>query len=114
MLFDDAVSTALSRALDGTALRQRVSADNIANVMTPGFQARRVDFEQALSSAMRAGRPSTAEATVRTTADASREDGNNVQLEDETASLMQSGLQYQAVAQAVTFKHNLLKSALRG
>lgn len=113
MLFDDTVTTALSRALDGTALRQRVTADNIANVMTPGFQARRVAFEQALASALSSGRPGEAQASVTTSEAASREDGNNVVLEDETSSLMQTGLQYQALAQAVSFKHSLLRTAVR-
>ncbi len=114
MLFDDTVTTALSRALDGTSLRQRVTADNIANVMTPGFSARRVEFEQALSSAMRGGRPQDVRASVTTSTAAAREDGNNVVLEDETAEMMRSGLQYQALAQAVSFKHSVLRSAIRG
>ena len=114
MMFDDAVSTALGRALDGTALRQRVSADNIANVMTPGFQARRVGFEQQLAAAIRDGRPGDARAVIETTTTDSREDGNNVVLEEETSSLMQSGLQFQALAQAVSFKHSLLRTAVKG
>ena len=113
-LFDDGVSLALGRALDGVALRQRVSADNIANVMTPGFQARRVEFEQALSGAVAAGDPAAAEITTTGTGAQPREDGNNVQLETETSSMMRSGLQFQALAQAVTFKHNVLRSAIRG
>ena len=35
-------------ALDALSLRQRVIADNIANVNTPGFLAGRVQFEDAL------------------------------------------------------------------
>ena len=112
MLFDDATSIALRRALDGTALRQRVTADNIANVMTPGFAARRVAFEGALSEALRDGRPSAAQASISTSNDPARLDGNNVVLENETTALMRSGMQYQALAQAMTFKHTLMKTAL--
>ena len=114
MLFDDATTAALGRALDATALRQRVTADNIANVMTPGFTARRVAFESALAEAVRSGRPDTAQASITHTSAPGREDGNNVVLEEEMGSLMRSGLQFQAVAQAVTFKHSLLRTALRG
>lgn len=114
MLFDDTVTSALSRALDGTALRQRVTAENIANVMTPGYQARRVDFEAALASALEGGRVDDVSPSVTTSAAAAREDGNNVVLEEETSSLMRSGLQYQALAQAVSFKQGLLRAAVRG
>ncbi len=114
MLFDDGVSLALHRALDGVALRQRVSADNVANVMTPGFTARKVAFEDALAGAVAAGDPELAEPTVTTTGAQAREDGNNVELEVETASLMRSGLQFQALAQAVSFKHSLLRTAIKG
>ena len=48
-LITDPTSTALHAALSGLAMRQRVTADNIANVNTPGFLAGRTDFESALS-----------------------------------------------------------------
>jgi flagellar basal-body rod protein FlgB len=51
----DAVSNVLNSALDGISLRQNVIADNIANVDTPGFRARSVDFESSLKSAIARG-----------------------------------------------------------
>ena len=48
----DPVSSVLHSALDGLALRQRVIADNIANVDTPEFRATSVDFESSLRSAI--------------------------------------------------------------
>lgn len=113
-MFDDGVSLALGRALDGVALRQRVSADNVANVMTPGFTAQKVEFEQALAGAVAAGDPEQATATVTGTGAQARADGNNVELEVETTNLMRSGLQFQALAQAVSFKHSLLRTAIKG
>ena len=43
-MFDNVTTTSLTSALDNLALRQRVTADNIANIETPNFhaQARRV------------------------------------------------------------------------
>src|SRR3954453_8528696 len=43
----DVTSTALHAALTGLAERSRFTADNIANVNTPGFLAGRTDFESA-------------------------------------------------------------------
>ena len=113
-MFDDGVTLALGRALDAVALRQRVNANNIANVMTPGFRAQKVEFERALAGAVASGDPSAASATVLETGASPREDGNNVELEVEQGSLLRSGLQYQAVAQAVSFKDALLRTAIKG
>ena len=113
-MFDDGVTLALGRALDAVALRQRVNANNIANVMTPGFRAQKVEFERALAGAVADGDPAAASAIVLGTGAAAREDGNNVELEVEQGSLLRSGLQFQAVAQAVTFKDALLRTAIKG
>ncbi len=113
-MFDDGVTLALGRSLDAVALRQRVNANNIANVMTPGFRASKVEFEQALAGAVASGDPSAASPTVLATGATPREDGNNVELEGEQGSLLRSGLQYQAVAQAVSFKDALLRTAIKG
>ncbi|MET0853053.1 MAG: flagellar basal body protein, partial [Microterricola sp.] len=49
-MFDSVSLSALSSALDGLAMRQRTIADNIANVNTPGYHAKRVAFEGALAA----------------------------------------------------------------
>ena len=51
----DVVASTLSTALDGLSLRQRVTADNISNIDTPGFTAATVDFESSLRSALADG-----------------------------------------------------------
>ncbi len=57
----DPVAAALGSALDGLALRQRVIADNIANMDTPGFIASTVDFEGSLRAALADGTMSSRE-----------------------------------------------------
>ncbi|GGY28813.1 flagellar basal body rod protein FlgB [Paludibacterium paludis] len=42
------ISGIVMTALDGLALRQQVIAENIANMNTPGYTPRAVDFEAAL------------------------------------------------------------------
>src|ERR1700712_1283263 len=46
----DATMTALHAALTGLQQRSEVTADNIANIDTPGYLAGRVDFESTLRS----------------------------------------------------------------
>jgi len=113
-LFTDPVQSAVERALDGTALRQRVTADNIANAMTPGYRAQRVRFEAALGRALDAGRPEAAVVQVHDSGAVARLDGNNVAMEDEVVDQVKTGLQYQALVEAASHKLGLLRIAIEG
>ena len=113
-MFTDTVQSGVERALDAVAMRQRVTADNIANAMTPGYGAQRVDFEASLSAAMRSGEPEHAPVTVRGTGDAGRLDRNNVNLEQELQKEMRTGLQYQSLVEAANHKLGLLRTAIGG
>ena len=113
-LFTDGVQRGIETALHGVAMRQRATADNLANAMTPGYTAKRVDFEDSLSSAMAAGRPERAAITVRASTDARKLDGNNVALEQEVTEQQRSGLQYQALVEAANHKLGLLRAAIEG
>ncbi|MCW2599387.1 MAG: flagellar basal-body rod protein FlgB [Frankiales bacterium] len=113
-LFTDSVQSALERAMDGVALRQRVSAQNIANVMTPKYQAQQVSFESNLSAALAGGSdPASASLDVTGTGAVSDASGNNVDLATESTSLMKSGLQYDALVQATNYRLSVLRTALR-
>jgi flagellar basal-body rod protein FlgB len=114
-LFTDPVQGALERALDGVSLRQRISAQNVANAMTPGYQAQRVDFESALTTALDGGGdPSQVSFSITGTGAADNENGNNVELETEQTSLLKDGLQYDALVAATSYRLNVLRSAVRG
>ena len=64
-VFDDVASQSLRVALSGLAMRQRVTANNIANIQTPGFHAGKVKFEGALQSALANGSaPDSVQPTV--------------------------------------------------
>jgi flagellar basal-body rod protein FlgB len=112
-LFTDGVQSALERAMDGVMLRQRVAAQNIANVMTPGYQASRVSFEANLAQALQAGGdPGDAALDVVPTGEESDARGNNVDLVGENTALMRSGLQYEALVQAANYRFTVLHKAL--
>jgi flagellar basal-body rod protein FlgB len=113
-LFTDGVQSALERAMDGVALRQRVSAQNIANVMTPGYRAQQVTFENDLASALRLGDdPARAALSVSDAGGDADANGNSVDLATESAGLMKSGLQYEALVQATNYRLSILRTALR-
>jgi flagellar basal-body rod protein FlgB len=110
----DVTSSALKAALDGLAQRQRVTADNIANVNTPGFLAGRVDFESSLRGALTSGEsPSSAQALVARSLEPTNTNGNNVNLDSETVIATETGLRYQLALNALDGKYNSLRTALR-
>ena len=106
----------LKSALDGLMSRQRAIADNIANIQTPGFLARRVDFESKLQQAVSDGDTGEARAagnvTVSRSLEGTREDGNNVNLDDETVLAYQTNLRYQTTVQAMNAKFQMLRTAM--
>jgi flagellar basal-body rod protein FlgB len=108
----DVTMVALRSALNGLSLRQRVIADNIANIQTPGFRAGRVEFENALASAVGDGSGDVT-ASVGKSLEPTRLDGNNVNLDHETLANVDTGLRYQLMLRAVDSKFSLLRDSLR-
>jgi len=113
-LVTDTTMTALHTALSGLAQRQRVTADNIANVNTPGFLAGRTDFESALKAQLGSGEaPTVSGGTTARSLEPTNTNGNNVNLDEEEVISAQTGLRYQLALNALDGKYSLLRSALR-
>jgi flagellar basal-body rod protein FlgB len=111
-VFDSVSSVALSSALDGLALRQRTIANNIANVNTPNYHAKRVSFEDALAKSVAAG-DGRASATTGTSLEPTRLNGNNVNLDTETLSNIDTVLRFQFASQAAGGQFNSVRTAMR-
>ena len=109
----DAVQGVLHTALNGISLRQNVIADNIANVDTPDFRARSVDFESSLKDAVDRGGVDRrgVEIDVTATQTPVGTNGNNVDLRKETMAAMQSVFQYQIVSRSVSDRLETLRTA---
>jgi flagellar basal-body rod protein FlgB len=110
----DTTQTGLERALTGAALRQQAIASNIANVNTPGYQRKDVDFQSALASAW-GDQSAVSDVRAGITTDAStalRADGNGVDIDVESAAEAKNGAQYQAVAQVIKARISILQSAI--
>jgi flagellar basal-body rod protein FlgB len=114
----DVTSAVLERGLAGEAARQRVAADNLANVNTPGYRPRQVIFEDQLREAVRqqdaSGNAERVErvqpATVPDGSGALRGDGNGVDLESEMVRLSESELHYAALLKLMSRKLAMIKS----
>ena len=111
-MFDSVSYVAANSALDGLALRQRVIADNIANINTPGYLAKRVSFEAALADAVQDG-SGAATPEVAPSLEPTRMNGNNVNLDAETLLNIDTNLRYQLATQIVDGKFSSLRVAMR-
>jgi flagellar basal-body rod protein FlgB len=111
-VFDDLTTSALQVAAAGLSARQRAIADNISNINTPDYLAKRVSFEASLKSAITAGDPAAASITTQTSLEPTELNGNNVNLDEETVSITDTGLKYQTDIEALTAKYQLLKTSI--
>ncbi len=104
-LFGDRVLPVLGKAMDVYSLRHRVMADNIANANTPGFKRSYVPFESELRELVEEGDAEKVDAMeLRVRVDdmtQAREDGNNVDMEQEMAEMAKNSLLYSATASMV-------------
>ena len=115
MLNDISIS-ALHSALTGLSARQRAVSDDIANVNTPFFRARRVEFEGDLKRALETGESPTSSVVpqVALTDDPAGLTGNNVDLEAETLIGVETQMRYELALRATGDRFNLVRSAIKG
>lgn len=126
-LFDETL-TRVERSLDVRLQRHEVLAGNIANIDTPGFRPRDVDWLTAMGAAMEgggdmartdgshmnvdgstgAGGPARIIDALGTTPSI---DGNMVDLDRTMASLAENAMQYNAATKAATKKLGILRYA---
>jgi flagellar basal-body rod protein FlgB len=110
----DSVTNALHVAINGLDARQRTQASNIANLETPGYHARKVDFEDSLRSALEHGDPTKAAISTGESLAATRLNGNNVDVDFEILGSSETVLRQRLVIQALNNKYTLLRTAISG
>lgn len=113
-MIDDVASLTLQQALSGLGIRQQVTANNIANIETPGFTAQNVDFESSLASAVAGGDPTTAAISTTASTDPAGVNGNNVSLNEQVVTATKTGLQEQLLSNALTAQYGLISTVLKG
>ncbi|MGE5405824.1 MAG: flagellar basal body rod protein FlgB [Candidatus Saccharibacteria bacterium] len=126
---------AMQKALEGSALRQKVIANNLANVDTPGYKSLDVSFEDELKKAMSSAPGSSLQLTntnprhfqingqpanldtfkpeVKELKDFSlRNDKNNVDIDRENANLAKNELYYDSVLRSLNDEFRVLRMAV--
>jgi flagellar basal-body rod protein FlgB len=114
----------LNKAAQASWKRNEVLTDNIANVDTPGYKRKDVQFESYLQSALIGddsldNRVAEADlnslnATVYTdhSSLSYRLDGNNVDIDTESANLAENQIRYDALLESMTQEFNRIKAVL--
>jgi flagellar basal-body rod protein FlgB len=104
----------LGRALDLHGARHEVINENLANVHTPGYRARDVDFADALRAAFAPDEPSS-DATPEPAVDPTTQvkaDGNSVDLDVETTRLAENAFRMVALSRIVAKKYAGIKETI--
>lgn len=127
----DKTTNGLASAINFRNLRQNLITSNIANAETPGYKAKKLDFESALSRALDIeglrqnaandpghfasgkGAVSRVRADVYDNPDVNMSnDGNTVDMEREMASLNENTIMYKAALELINKKLGALKYAV--
>lgn len=131
-IIEDRSMAVLRKSLDLRAQKQQVIAGNIANAETPGYEARKMSFEEDLRKAIESpqveGRTShprhfpigtSGIAAVQGTITKVRDDnplgdGNTVSVDDEMFEMAENQLLYEAGTQMLKKKLSMLKLVAGG
>jgi flagellar basal-body rod protein FlgB len=114
MIVSDPTMRALHASLTGLNMRRQAAEDNIANVETAGYTAKRVDFEDSLRNAIGRGEPADVEMNVSRSLAPTRMNGNNVAIDEELVGLTETALRHQLVVEAMNSKFRLLRTSIVG
>lgn len=110
MTQDRKVYELMKRSLDASSLRSKVIANNIANINTKGYKKYSVSFEETLNKSIdyidmkisderhiKAGAESGEISIEQDITSSMREDGNNVDIDNEMANQAANTLMYNAM-----------------
>lgn len=112
-----------------TSAAQKLTAANIANVSTPGYRSKAIDFKKEMQSALNKSRmslqvtnkhhipPADRPKSIKAITDRnnSNKSGlNNVDIDKEMASLAENQILYVFGTKMLTRKFNALKTVIRG
>ena len=110
---DSAQVDLLQRYLDLTVKRQSLITGNIANVDTPGYRTKDIDFQGELARAVQSGPDGMTEPFVREVPGlVTRPDGNNVSVDRESLLLSEVQLQFGTAEQLIKSEFKSLRLAI--
>lgn len=120
----DRVAQSLEAYLDLLTTRQKLVASNIANLDTPGYRTRDIDFQAELRTALgrvQSGHAATDGAIPAGSAAAAKEveglavknDGNNVQLDRESRLLAENAMRFELASALLASRFRNIRLAIK-
>jgi flagellar basal-body rod protein FlgB len=103
----DGIAGGLERYMDLLSARQKLVAANIANVDTPGYKTRDIDFQFEYMSQLPGGKANVIEAPGLTV----KNDGNNVDMDREARLLSENAMRFNLASNLIRAQFRVLKSA---
>jgi flagellar basal-body rod protein FlgB len=97
-----------------TNQRQQMIVSNMANVDTPGYHTKDMDFQGAMQQVVDQGNVRMQPASREVEGLPERPDGNNVNIDRESLLLSQTQLQYQMGVQLIKAEFHKLLTAIKG
>lgn len=118
IVYDDS-NLITNKMLECSMQKQSVIANNLANLETPGYVRRILDFEKTLAAMVKSGNIkeiSNLEPKVIHDPESGpgRLDGNNVSKTDELNEMMQNSILYGLLTKAYSTKMSILRAAITG
>jgi flagellar basal-body rod protein FlgB len=95
--------------MDLLSARQKLVASNIANVDTPGYKTRDIDFQFEFMSLVHGAAPNVAEAPGLVT----KNDGNNVSMDREARLLAENALRFNLASSLMKAQLKMVNSAIQ-
>lgn len=124
-LFSNSISS-LERGLDYASLRQKTIANNIANVDTPNYKSKEVNFKKIMEDTQQEAAnfrtdsrhftfSSSSSSMITTARNMSyNESGNSVDLDAEMSKMAENQLYYNALTDRLSSKYSSLTNIIRG
>ena len=105
----DRITDNLEHYMDMLSMRQKVVASNIANVDTPGYKTKDLNFQASFQAAMEGAAPTPYEVPGLNV----KSDGNNVSLDREARLLSENALRFNLASSLMKEQLHLVKDAIQ-
>ncbi|WP_394766625.1 flagellar basal body rod protein FlgB [uncultured Paludibaculum sp.] len=103
-----AITTRIEGYMDLLADRQKLVASNLANLDTPGYHTKDIDFQFEFLSLAPGGAPNVIEPTGLTM----KNDGNNVSLDREARLLAENSLRFNVASNLMRGEIRMVRKAI--
>jgi flagellar basal-body rod protein FlgB len=105
----DPVADRLEQYMDLLSTRQKLVASNIANIDTPGYKSKDIDFQFEYMSLAQGEAPNV----IDTPGLATKNDGNNVSLDHETRLLAENDMRFNMAESLLRSQLLMVRTAIK-